>query len=184
MVDTQNTRRIPRVKTICLELTATSATSIVQVFSTDSIQNTAKYSSIATEVITNGYIKNFRCKAKIKSLPEITLPVFDITETQSMRENKALSIEWGSPRKQLNCYASSDRGANWIEVDAVSLLNPAGYPYRTYNLLDLFSDNLALELGADAVVGVGLVEAGSGILTSEDKISIFGSYLEEVILVS
>lgn len=90
-------------------------------------------------------------------------------------------MEWQSPRFQLNLYISNNT-TDWYLVGGISLLNPSGYPYRIYNLLDLYTDNLAVELGENGRVGVEIKEVGHGSLAGNDLITIHGSYVLEIVI--
>ena len=127
----------------------------------------------------NGFIKNLKAYARISSLADVKLPNFHLEDSETDKLYKVLDVEWNSPRKQLNLYISD--GRTWELVGAISLLNPAGYPYRMYNLMDLYTDNLAIELGENGKLGVEVQDVGYGALVSSDKVTIHGSYTEEII---
>lgn len=171
-----------RNRTIATKLNIDNGAAVVTIFECNGVSNKSKYNT-ASDVITNGYIKNLRAKATIKSLAEVQMPVFNIEDTQSIRAQKSLNLEWGSARKQMDCYISWNN-SSWFCVGSVSLLNPSGYPYRSYNLQDVYTDNLALELGDNGRIGIGISDAGYGLLSGADEVIIYGSYLEEVIIVS
>lgn len=135
------------------------------------------------EIISyNCFIKNLKAYAAIRSLDAVTPPKFELTDSDTDKLYKTLDVEWKSPRKQLKAYISA--GGDWAEVGAVSLLNPYGYPYRIYTLMDLYTDNLALELGDNSKIGIQMQNVGYGLLEEADSVTIHGSYVEEIFLYS
>lgn len=126
----------------------------------------------------NSFVKNLKAFARIASLPEAPLPSFSLEDSQTDKLYKTLDVEWKSARKQLNLYIST--GDDWSQVGSISMLNPYGYPFRIYTLLDLFTDNLALELGENGKIGVQVQDVGYGLLTAQDSVTIHGSYVEEI----
>lgn len=134
----------------------------------------------------NAFIKNLKVYASMQSLPEVELPSFAPTDTSTQKTMKVLDVEWGSPRKQMDIYiASNDEVVpQWYMVGSVSFLNPYRYPFRIYNLMDLFTDNLALELGENSRIGVQMVDVGFGTITTQDSVIVHGSYTEEMFLYS
>lgn len=134
----------------------------------------------------NAFIKNLKIFASVPSLPEAPLPSFAPTDTSTQKTMKVLDVEWKSSRKQMNVFISSNINnvPDWHKVGSVSLLNPYGYPFRIYNLMDLFTDNLALELGENSRIGVQMQDVGYGLLTNTDEVTIHGSYTEEIFVIS
>lgn len=170
-----------RVKTIAIPLTASNSSNILTIYQNPGISTNASLSISNVEVLSvNSFLKNLKVFAAVRSLPTAQFPEFKITDSETDKLMKTLDIEWGSPRKQLNLYISA--GNEWFQVGSVSLLNPYGYPFRVYNLLDLFTDSLALELGDNARIGVSVQDVGHGLLTPEDQVVIHGSYIEEIIV--
>lgn len=128
----------------------------------------------------NKYIKNLKAYVVINSLPEATSPNINLEDSETEKLNKLLDVEWNSERKQVDLLFGTD--GNWMNIGESSLLNPAGYPYRIYNLLDLLTDNLAFELGNEYELAVKITDAGFGLLSSADKVNIYGSYIEELVI--
>ncbi|AKG21245.1 hypothetical protein [Calothrix sp. 336/3] len=165
-----------RVRQITQKLTSTTAGSLVDLmpsFTPDILPG-------LTVLSVNNFVKSLRAYARITSLPEITLPNFELTDSETDKLYKSLDVEWTSPRKQLDLLIS--QGSTWEVIGSVSLLNPSGYPYRSYNLQDLFTDNLAVELGENGKIGVQLKDVGTGLLTGTDTLTIYGSYSQEIIV--
>lgn len=166
-----------KVLTIVKKIDSTSPTGIIPIL-TNSLTGITGGGQILS---ANAFIKNLKAFAQIKSLPPINLPNISLEDSETERLYKVLDVEWQSPRFQLNLYISNNT-TDWYLVGGISLLNPSGYPYRIYNLLDLYTDNLAVELGENGRVGVEIKEVGHGSLASNDLITIHGSYVLEVVV--
>lgn len=174
---------VNRVKTITVDLNFAIGDDIVTIYSNSG-------ATIGDELIPgykivsfNCFLKNLKAFSKIQSLEEALLPNFLVEDSATDKLYKTLDIEWKSPRKQLSLYIASGN-ANWSQVGSISLLNPAGYPFRIYNLMDMFTDNLALELGDNSRIGIGVDDVGYGLLEVIDSVTIHGSYVEEIFVVS
>lgn len=163
-------------KTIAKTLNAATAENIIPIFS-----NTLTETYGGAIVSVNAFVKNLKAHAKISSLEPIRLPNFQLEDSETDKLYKTLDIEWGSARKHLNLYISENQ-ANWYQIGAISLLNPSGYPYRIYNLMDLVTDNLAIELGENGRIGVQVQNVGFGALQGDDVVTVHGSYVQEIIL--
>ncbi|NEU76956.1 hypothetical protein PI95_031785 [Hassallia byssoidea VB512170] len=163
-----------KAKTIVKSLDSATGQSIIPVFS-----NTLVGNYPGQIVSVNAFVKNLKAHAKISSLAPVKLPNFQLEDSETDKLYKTLDIEWGSARKQLNLYIS-DNQTDWYQVGAISLLNPSGYPYRIYNLMDLITDNLAIELGENGRIGVQIQDVGYGALQTGDLVTIHGSYVQEI----
>lgn len=169
---------VNRVKSIVVPLTNFNANDIVTIYQNTDIAIGSDLIPDHKIVSFNTFIKNLKVFASIKSLDEAALPDFQLDDSSTQKLQKVLDIEWKSPRKQLNLFIGTTY-SDWQQVGSVSLLNPSGYAFRVYNLMDLFTDNLAIELGNDGRIGIQVQNVGYGLLTSEDKVTIHGSYIEE-----
>ena len=168
------------VKSIVLPLSASSGDTIVPVYESSPASISNLLPNGSTIISFNSFIKNLKVFASVQSLEESELPDIKLEDSDTDKLRKTLDIEWGSPRKQLNLYIATD--SSWYQVGSVSLLNPYGYPFRIYNILDLFTDNLAFELGENGKVGISVQDVGYGLLTNVDKVTVHGSLIEEVVL--
>lgn len=156
---------INRIKTLANKLT-TNDSSIVTVYRNNGLTIGNKLMPEHTIVSFNCFIKNLRAFALIRSLPEAALPNFTLEDSETDKLYKTLDIEWRSARKQLTLHISN--GGDWTKVGSISLLNPSGYPYRIYNLMDVFTDSLAIELGDNGSVGIQVENVGFGLLDATD----------------
>jgi hypothetical protein len=161
------------IKTIRKHINAASADDIITLFDNSAIPSPSRIS-------LNGFVKNLKAFAKISSLPEVDLPVFEVEDSDSQKLFKTLDIEFNSPRKQLDLFIGDSN--DWSQVGSISLLNPSGYPYRMYNLLDFYTDGLAVELGEDGKIGVQVADVGYGFLSGADTVTIHGSYAQEYVV--
>lgn len=173
---------VNRAKSIVVPLSAASGNQIVTVYSSASLAIGSELQPGYKVVSFNSFIKNLKAFSKINSLPEIMLPDFDVEDSETTKLYKTLDVEWKSARKQLNLFTAID--SNWQQIGSISLLNPSGYPFRIYNLLDLFTDNLFFELGDNGKIGVQVEDVNYGLLQGDDSIVIHGSYVEEIFLIS
>lgn len=173
---------VNRVKSIVVPLSSASGNQIVTIYENSGLTIGDELIPNHKIVSVNCFIKNLKAFAEINSLPEINLPNFSLEDSETDKLYKVMGIEWGSARKQLTLYISA--GSGWSKVGSLSLLNPSGYPYRVYNLIDLFTDALAIELGDNSRIGIQVEDVGYGLLAINDTVTIHGSYVEEIFVES
>lgn len=174
--------QVSRVRTIKSALNIVSIDNVITVYDNSTLTiGTVLYDNY-TIIGLNSFIKNLKAFTVIKSLAEIDLPNFLVEDSETDKLYKTLDVEWGSARKQLDLFLGVE--GIYSQVGSMSVLNPSGYPFRIYNLMDLFTDNLALELGENSQIAVQVKDVGFGLLEVEDIITIHGSYIEELILKS
>jgi hypothetical protein len=169
-----NIETIPISQTIAKRFNASTGSVIIEIFN-----NVVTRELPGEVVVINGFLKNLKAHARIGSLAPVKLPNFTLEDSETDKLYKTLDIQWNSARKQLNLYLSDNQNA-WYQVGAVSLLNPSGYPYRIYNLMDLLTENLAEELGENGRIGISIQDVGYGELQGTDEVVIHGSYIQEV----
>ena len=174
---------INRVKTITVPLNKSNSNDIVTIYQNTDLVVGSDLLPNHKIIGFNSFIKNLKAYASIKSLAEANLPDFQLTDSATQKIQKVLDIEWRSARKQLNLYIATTV-SDWQQVGSISLLNPSVYAFRIYNLMDLFTDNLALELGENSKIGIQVQNVGYGLLDASDKVTVHGSYIEEIILQS
>ena len=161
-----------KIQTISRTITSVDESNIIVLFDNSALPD-------PTRISLNGFVKNLKAFSKISSLVSVNLPVFELEDSESQKLFKTLDIEFNSPRKQLDLFIGD--ATNWGQVGSISLLNPSGYPYRMYNLLDFYTDGLAAELGENGKIGVQVVDVGHGLLVGADTITIHGSYVQEYV---
>ncbi|BAZ50518.1 hypothetical protein NIES4103_31340 [Nostoc sp. NIES-4103] len=160
-----------------IKLDSTNGSNIIPLF------DISPYTSNSGDIIAeNVFIKNLKAYAKISSLDPIQLPDIGVEDSDLQRTYKVLNVEWGSPRKQINLFLREAPTGQWNPFGSISLLNPSGYPYRMYSLQDIFTDNLAIELGSNGQIGVQIQDVGYGVLSGADVVTICGTYIKEIVL--
>ncbi len=166
-----------KVGTIALRLPANSPQIIS--LADNKITNALAYSD---QIISyNLFIKNLKAYSSVKSIASAMLPDIRLEDSDVERLYKTLDIEWKSQRKQLDMYIASEEG-DWLPIGSLSLLNPEGYPYRVHSLQEYYTDNLAIELGANSKVGVAIKDVGFGLLNAADEVVIYGSWVQEFVI--
>lgn len=166
-------------KSIKLRLNSQSSDNIFQLTENNDLSNLNPRHSIVSR---NKFIKNLKAYTKINSTAETAIPDFNLEDSETEKLHKVLDVEWNSERKQLDLLVGNSADNDWMSVGETSLLNPNGYPYRIYNLLDLLTDNLAFEFGDNLNVAVKITDVGYGLLTGTDEVNIYGSYAEELVI--
>lgn len=172
---------INRAKTITIPLNSNHSNNIVPIYQSPNLIIGSEFLPSHKIVGFNSFIKNLKIYASIKSLEEVNLPNFELADSATQKVQKVLDIEWKSARKQLNVYIAGSTN-DWEPIGSTSLLNPSGYGFRVYNIMDMFTDNLAIELGENSKIGVQMQDVGYGVLEANDKVTVHGSYVEEIIL--
>lgn len=155
---------------------------IVTIYENNPITNARRYLPEDSNSLCNGYIKSLFLRAEINSLSEAPFPEILATDSAAQKAQKALNIEWGGERYRLDIFKKK-AGTGWLPIGAVSLINPMGYPYRTYNLQDLFTNALAIEVAEGTAIGCKITDCGWGHLKSNDSVVVFGSTSEEVAVI-
>lgn len=113
---------------------------------------------------------NFKAYSRIMSIPISPIPEYELEDSETDRLIKTLDVEWKSPRKQLNIYVGNPD--NWFLIGSVSLLNTNGYPYRIYDLLQIYNGSTSGFIGSDKRMGLQIQNVGNGLLEYDDVVSI------------
>ena len=154
---------------ICITLDVNSGSNIVPIFSY------VPYSK-------NGYtfldeyleIKDLKAIGWIDSLDPIPFPVFELEDTESKQLLTAINLEWKSPRIELQVMCQINNLV-WQKLQSFSLLNPDPYPYREYSLG-------SHTLGNNAMIGLKVADVGFGLLSNQDKVTIFADLVRYITL--
>jgi hypothetical protein len=125
-----------------------------------------------------GFVTSLRCTVDIKSIPEAPIPDVEPTATRAEKLTAVRDMEWLSARKELEILMKVS-GSGWLPIAAISLLNRV--PHYMINLLPYFTDNVSFDMANDAVLGARIVDAGYGLLSGNDHVTIFGSVREEIV---
>jgi hypothetical protein len=172
--------------TVTKKLRPQDGESIIPLISNNTDWFTANYNALPTDRWINGYITELNCYSDINSLSEAAMPDYLIGESKTSALSKTLNLEWKSDRYQLDLYLATEYPVTaltqWNLQGSISLINPAGYPYRTYRLKDLLTNNLAFSLGQNATLGYAIKNVGKGVIQSMDTVVITGSWKQELVL--
>lgn len=162
-----------KIKTkICITLDANSGSSVIPLF------NYAPWVKAGYRLVNEYFeVQNIKAVAFIYSLPPAAFPVFELEATESMQELAAVNLEWNSPRIQMDVVMNVDDAVNWQRIAAYSLLNPAPYPYREYELGDH-------SLGENAMLGIQIRNVTFGLLENaslgSDRVTVFADLVRVV----
>jgi hypothetical protein len=178
-------------ETISSAITSADGANIIIVVNNDQAAYKTRFGITETTFSLNGFVDEVYCFAKLKnSLAEAPPIQFLATDTKDDRTAKAVAYEWSptNPRIEMCVWSRKNPGTTqsptpWNLVGSTSLMNPAGYPWRRYRLLDLLTDNLGRKLGPNGQIGVSLKDVGFGLIkSSEDVITIDGAYSQECVI--
>lgn len=169
-----------RNRPITVKLDSTSSSRIITVFENRTDVEDSNYLMNAQHVIYNGFVKTLRAKVAINSIPETTLPGLTLEQSRNERLLAVRDVEWNSPRKQLDLYLSQTYN-NWHHIGSISLLRIP--PFRIVNLMEFYTENIAIELGSTGAIGVAIKDVGYGLLGNGDEVVIYGSATTEVVVV-
>lgn len=132
---------------------------------------------------TNVQIIELYCTSDItSSIPEATPPVLDRADGEYANLQKTQDYLWKTSRLELELY-SRIKGGIWNYFGTVPLKHNSGFRYRRHRLIDLLTDNVQAEFGEGGALGVKLANVGYGNLAAGDRISIIGSWIQEVVII-
>lgn len=142
-----------------------------------------KYSLKNATGWTNVQIVELYCTSDITlSIPEVEPPALNRADGEHANLLKTQDYLWKTSRLELELYSRTQGGA-WNYFGTVPLKHNSGFRYRRHRLMDLLTDNVQAEFGEGGALGVKLINAGYGNLNAGDRISIIGSWIQEVVLV-
>lgn len=171
------------VENLRVEITPSDGSNIIKIFEASPARSLQRLGLEAKYCTINTFIKNLSCYSEMMSIPETGFPQFNLTDSETEKLVKALRHSWNEARTELELldkYGNSE----WRPIAKVSIQNPAMYPYKTYNLLDLLTDSLSYEAGDNYCLGVKINDVGWGGIKAGDKLIIRGSYTQEFIVVN
>ncbi|MBE9119072.1 hypothetical protein IQ249_24760 [Lusitaniella coriacea LEGE 07157] len=176
---------IAKTHTILRDIGYQDARQIHSLINPSTLMNNSAIESSADviRIETNIYIKNLQAITYADGIEAVDPP--DITEddTEEQVRLKALNYEWESARVNLQVLKRKyGVNADWLPLKQVAVKNSQGYPYREHNLLDLLTDSISYEFGADYELGVLLRDVGYGNLQPGDRVIIDGSFLEQTFI--
>ncbi len=154
------------------------STSIIPLFSNALPSTEQALRNAGERVICNRYLKSLRAYISIASIPPVALPKFDELESNYERNLKIREVEWKGARKLLRLLYKSGSG-EWSERGILSLTNREPVPYFDANVLDFFTEGLAVELGEADQLGVAAKDVGFGLLSTSDSVRFYGNLVTE-----
>jgi|GEM_PF-6572415 len=175
---------LPKNRNILRRITSVDADTIVPIISPDEVALKVSAYRANDGVVTvepNFYLKELIAKSSIRSILAPPPPEITDEDSDSQALTKVIDYEWNSPGKRLQLLSRIGDG-DWEVIEEIALLGNTGYPYRTYNLMDTLTDNLAFYLEGNSALAVRMVDAGQGLLEGEDNVVIRGSFTEEIIV--
>lgn len=125
----------------------------------------------------NGFIKVFTCKTTIgaNSLPEVSIPEFLDTDTNSQTLTKQKNVLWNNPAYRLVIYLAdpppSGQPTVWVEKIFYNLQNNFGFPYTTEDLLSGLTTDIARDIAEGCKLGIAFEDIGWGLPQPQDKIT-------------
>lgn len=116
------------------------------------------------------------------SIPEVRPPELKREDGEYANIQKTNDYLWTTSRLELELYKRT-RNRKWVLIGIVPIKHNGGFRYRRNRLIDLFTDNVQSEFGRGGAIGVKLVNVGYGNLQSPDKLTIYGSWIQEPVIV-
>lgn len=157
-------------------LSVASGTQIMPLFNPSQAVRDLGLDTSSGQLITNAFVKALKVYVKIRSLPEIELPNIQLTDSSTEKLIKFRNQEWDSARIQLNLLIGA--APNWTVIGAISLLHRK--PAYAVDLLNFFTDALAIECDGASCLALQIEDVGWGLLTAQDTVTAYGSLAEEV----
>lgn len=172
-----------RTKQISLVLDRTAGETPVSVSQAAATAEELGVSSRQNTLFVERYIKNLKCRCRIKSLPFVPAPAPALGASESAKLQAIVENEANNPHKvlQMLLKKSDSLLATWGEIASIYLLNRN----QSYNvrLALYFSEGDILELDDQAIFAVRMAPDGHGILSGDDFLHIYGLHKEIVTLV-
>lgn len=172
-----------RKKQLSLILDRTTGEAPVAVSLAASTAEDLGVSSRQNTLFVERYIKNLKCRCRIKSLPFVPPPSPPLGTSESAKLQAFAENEANNPHKilQLLIKESDSLLATWGEIGSIYLLNRN----QSYNvrLALYFSEGDILELDDRGIFSVRIVSDGHGLLSGDDWVHIYGLHKEIVTVV-
>jgi len=141
------------------------------------------YRSAGNHVNIVRYVRDLRARISIKSLAASNIPEIDDLSTTSERITLMRNYEWGQSRFHLELLIKQESDPSWETIGEISLMNKIETPFYMADLGDFFSAG-TIELGEQTIIGCRIKNVGYGHLAGEDKVTIFGTIIKEIRVIS
>ena len=173
---------ITKTKTIIKPLVASQGSNIVEIYRTP---DSADWLPENTRILTNNaFVKNLSLYCQLdEQLDEVVLPDIAPTDSRMQQITKTIDVYWKGARRQLNIWMAESE-SNWTLMGQCSLVRIAGYPYQKIALMDTLTENIAIELGMDAAIGVSVTDVSYGGISPNDILNLSGTIVEEYNIVN
>jgi hypothetical protein len=172
-----------RTRQISLVLDRTTGEAPVAVSKAAATPEDLGISSRQNTLFVERYIKNLKCRCRIKSLPFVPAPMPPLGVTDNEKLQAIVENEANNPHKliQMLIKESDSLLAIWGEIASIYLLNRnQGYNVR---LSLYFAEGDILELDDKGIFAIRVVPDGYGVLSGEDYLHIYGLHKEIVTVV-
>lgn len=126
----------------------------------------------------NGFIRVFRCRSVINSLPSVPMPAYADTDSPSDRLSKSKAVIWDSPAYRL-ILVMADKSNTWVELPFYNLTNSFGFPYVVTDLLKGLSQDLSRDIAEGCKLGIKFENIGWGLPKETDSLTFDLSWLAE-----
>lgn len=133
-----------------------------------------------TKVVVNGFLKNLRMEATIRSLTAVPMPDFPLGTSDQQKKSILYDAEWNSPRKEIHFFTG---GTTLIKRPGIALPHFEGMQTRAFNVLKYLTDNLSQDFGPGRRLACRFKNVDYGFPDADlDEITISGDVAEEIFI--
>ena len=134
--------------------------------------------SIEPERRYSGFLMSIRVRIDISSIAEVQFPAREPGMSPGELSAQLRGMDAVSPKFQMDLLACTHSNPEWEMIGSVMLYNRR--PFYTINLMPYLTDAASFDVASDCAIGARITDAGYGLLRLRDRVSIFGSAVEEV----
>ncbi|MGB3492808.1 MAG: hypothetical protein WBA57_08770 [Elainellaceae cyanobacterium] len=132
---------------------------------------------VATALRYTGILRSLRCKIQISSLEAAPFPDIDVIQSRQERLMNLRAVEWQSSRYELEIVMRNS-AVDWLSLFRISLLNRE--PYYHSDLMPYLTNEIEYLIAPDCELGARFVDAGYGLPSGADDVTLFGFVKEEM----
>ena len=151
-----------------------ASTAIISIYSPSTTQ-------VAEETVGySGLLESLRLYSEINSLddPGIPTDIDNLGDVEALESFK--NFQWSSPRLHLNIMRRKGN-SSWQMIGKTSLIGRK--PFYQVDLMKYLTRQVVYRMAAGDSLGLQIEDAGFGLLTNIDNLTVFGEGLEEADLV-
>lgn len=165
--------------TIPIQRTVTSADGdgVITLFDASRTVVDANLVNEASTIHQNYNLRDLRCTSRVKGLKALTLPDFELTDSDTEKLAKTKFLQWEQERRHIDVFLGNSFG--WDNIATVSLIN-SGYPYSIEELMPYLTAGLAYPLDGQQSIGIQVVDAGFGGLAANERLTFYGAVICEI----